>query len=83
MRKNKNDIEGNYEVAWMKNKKKKGKKNYTRIIHRRECEPVYQMLITLVHNATWGVMPPLGGGLWDCISNHRALWGWDKGLFIF
>ena len=47
----------------------------------RECEPVYQMLITIVHDATWGVMPPLGAGLWQYISNPRALWG-GRGTFF-
>ena len=28
-------------------------------------------------------MPPLGGGLWQCISNPRVLWGVEQLLVCF
>lgn len=37
----------------------------------RESEPVDLMLITVVHEATQGVLPPLGGGFWWCPSYSK------------
>ena len=64
-------------------KEHKIEKKNARIIYQRECEPVYRLLIITVHDATCVVMLPLGGGFWQCIHNPRALWGLDRGLFIF
>ena len=36
------------------------------------------MLITMFRDATQGVMPPLGGGLWRC-NNHPFSLGWGYG----
>jgi hypothetical protein len=50
--------------------------------YRHEYKPVDRALITVFRDAMYGVMPPLGGGLWWETSNHNLL-GWGDGcLFV-
>ena len=59
------------------------KKKHTPVsMYQHECEPGNLMLIMVFHDAMYGVMPPLGGGLWWCISCLVSLRWEDGGFFL-
>jgi hypothetical protein len=53
---------------------KKEKKNYARTSYRHECEPFIPMFNIASYVVTWGVMPLVGGGLFEDANISRSVY---------